>query len=187
MLMATTTAPMAPSGRARQKSRAALRQPPRSTTSGTSPRTARSTAITEPGAGTRALATPAPRRDHASWSFGSPIRAVPSSESDARVDPGVRQVNQEVHEDEDERDEHHERLRERVVAVGHRLDEEEAESVEVEHLLGDDEAAHEERELEGDHGEHRQHRVLERVPRQDQLVPQSLGPGRADVVLAQIG
>src|SRR5437867_11759507 len=106
MLMATTTAPMAPSGRARQKSRAALRQPPRSATSRTSPRTARSTAITEPGAGTRALATPAPRRDHALWSFGSPIRAAPSSESDARVDPGVRQVNHEAHADDDDAHDH---------------------------------------------------------------------------------
>src|SRR5256885_9826782 len=163
--MATTTAPMAPSGRARQKSRAARRQPPRSTTSGTSPRTARSTAITEPGAGA--------------------IRTVASPESYPRVDPGVRQVDQEVHEDEDERDEHHERLRERVVAVGHRLDEEETEPVEVEHLLGHDEPAHQERELERDHGEHRQHRVLERVAREDELLPESLAAGRADVVLSQ--
>src|SRR5438046_9120550 len=113
MLMATTTAPMAPSGRARQKSRAALRQPPRSTTSGTSPRTARSTAITEPGAGTRARATPAPRRDHALWSFGSPIRAAPSAESDGRADPGRHQVDHAVHAGEHQPDEHTDSLRAR--------------------------------------------------------------------------
>ena len=66
-----------------------------------------------------------------------------------------------------------------------RLHEEQPEAVEVEHLLGDDEAADEERELERDHREHRQHRVLQRVPRQHQPLHQPLGPRRADVVLAQ--
>ena len=43
---------------------------------------------------------------------------------------------------------HHQGLDQRVVAVGHRLDEEEPEAVQVEHLLGHHEAAEQEGELE---------------------------------------
>src|SRR6185503_11737745 len=61
---------------------------------------------------------------------------------DPRVEPGVHQVHQEVDDDEDGRHEEHQSLGERVVSVGHRLDEEEAEAVQVEHLLGHHEPAH---------------------------------------------
>jgi hypothetical protein len=51
----------------------------------------------------------------------------------------------------------HQGLGEGVVPVRHRLDEEEAEAVEVEDLLRHHETAHEEGELDAHHGEHRQH------------------------------
>ena len=47
---------------------------------------------------------------------------------DPRVEPGVHQVHQEVDDDEDGRHLEHQGLGERVVSVGHRLDEEEAEA-----------------------------------------------------------
>src|SRR5437870_13823416 len=115
MLMRTTTAPMAPSGRARQNSRTARRQPPRSATSGISPSAAGLTAIIAPGAGTRAVATPAPRRDHAYRSFPPAIRAVALPEPPSWDEPRVRHADQAVDEDEDERDQQHERLGERIV------------------------------------------------------------------------
>ena len=77
----------------------------------------------------------------------------------------------------DRRDQHDQGLGQRVVAVRDRLDEQQAEAVQVEHLLGDHEPAEQERELEADHGQHRQHRVLQRVAREDQLRPRA--PWRA--------
>src|SRR5438128_6078879 len=167
MLMRTTTAPMAPSGRARQNSRTARRQPPRSATSGISPSAAGLTAIIEPGAGTRAVATPAPRRDHAFRSFPPAIRAVALPEPYSGVDPGVRQVDQEVDEDEDERDQHHQRLGERVDLGGGGLNEKKNEPVKVEDLLGDDEPDQEKRELESEHGEQRQHGIITHMAQED--------------------
>src|SRR2546428_13015813 len=150
MLMRTTTAPMAPSGRARQNSKTARRQPPRSATSGISPSAAGLTAIIEPGAGTRAVATPAPRRDHAFRSFPPAIRAVALPEADPWVEPGVRQVNQEVDENEDERDQHHQRLGERVDLGGRRIIKKKTEPVQVKDLLGDDDHGQERREVQLD-------------------------------------
>src|SRR5213592_1802766 len=172
-----TAAPTAPSVRARQNSRVAASQ------RATAPGGAASTAS---GTGTRAMAmgcwqvrgAPRLRRGASErWGVwgggvGGARRAPPttldvSPVPDTRVDPRVADVHQEVHDDEHAGHEHDQRLDERVVTVRDRLHEEQPEAVEVEHLLGDDEAADEERELEGDHGEHGQHRVLERVPRED--------------------
>jgi hypothetical protein len=76
-------------------------------------------------------------------------------------------------------------LRERVVAARNRLDEQHAQAVQVEDLLGYHQPAEQERELEADDRQHRQDRVLQRVPRENQLEPQSLGARGADVILAQ--
>src|SRR5258706_3183513 len=62
---------------------------------------------------------------------------------DARVEPGVHQVDDEIDEDEDERREQHQALHHGVIALADRLDEQLADSVQVEHLLGDDQAADE--------------------------------------------
>src|SRR5712671_7608741 len=103
MLTTTTAAPIAPSGRLRQNSPTAASHRRRPVASGISAAASagRPIAIIPPGKGTRAVATPVPS----------------SPEPDSGVDPGVRQVDQEVDEDEDERHQHDERLRERVVAV----------------------------------------------------------------------
>src|SRR5262245_59689786 len=109
-----TAAPMAPSGCARQNSTVWTQKPRRGSTSG------------------RALAR--------SMGGLSAMSAVP----DPRVDPGVHDIHDEVHHDEEPRDDHDQRLDERVVPVGHRLHEQQAEPVEVEYLLGDHEPADEE-------------------------------------------
>ena len=105
--------------------------------------------------------------------------------ADARIEKAVKDVDRQVGEGEDADHDHHQGLGHVVVVVGDRLDEQLADTVEVEHLLGDDEAAHQERELDADDGDDRQQRVAQRVPAHDQLVKQSLGAGRAHIVLAQ--
>jgi hypothetical protein len=45
------------------------------------------------------------------------------------IEPGVEQVDQEVHENEDEGDEQDQRLSHRVVAMGDRFDEQHANAV----------------------------------------------------------
>src|SRR5688500_19185857 len=80
-----------------------------------------------------------------------------------RVEPGVAEIDQEVHQHEYHDDEHHQRLGHGVVIVDDGLDEELAEPVQVEYLLGDDQPAHEKCEFDADDGDHRQQRVLERM------------------------
>src|SRR5215470_18945412 len=139
-----TPPPIAPSGRMRQNSRTAPSQ--RLSVLGAAASIASGT-----GTGTRATA------------MGSPV-------PDARVDPCVPHVHQEVRDDEAAGHQHHQRLDQRVVAMGHRLYEQQSEAVQIEHLLGHDQAADQEGELERDDGQHRQHGVLERVARQDQAL-----------------
>src|SRR5262249_59326242 len=115
-------APMAPRVRRTQKSRTASAQPDRGGIVSTS--SARSM-----GGFSASVA----------WSW-SRARTGASAVPDARVEPRVGDVHQEVHDDEASGHQHDERLQERVVAVGDRLHEEQADAVEVEHLLGDDEA-----------------------------------------------
>src|SRR5438046_1492141 len=79
-----------------------------------------------------------------------PARSVVA---DPRIQHHVDHVDHEVDEDEDRREEQHQGLDERVVAVRDRVDEQLADAVEVEDLLGDDEAADEEREFEADDGD----------------------------------
>src|SRR5262245_60102694 len=97
------------------------------------------------------------RRDRVggSWSAtGSDrtaMREVPSAcVADARVEPRIGDVDDEVGEGEDGHHEHDQRLGHVVVVVGHRLDEQLAEPVEVEDLIGYDQTAHQERELDAD-------------------------------------
>ena len=99
----------------------------------------------------------------------------------ARRRPGRRQVGQ--HEGGD--DQHHQCLRHRVVLVLHGLHEEPANAVQIEHLLGDDEAADQKCRLDADQGHHRQQRVLQRVAVDDNPLDQALGPCGADIVFAQ--
>src|SRR5258708_32348600 len=65
---------------------------------------------------------------------GTRATAIDSPVPDARVDPRVADVHQEVHDDEAAGHHHDQRLDERVVAGRDRLHEEQPEPVEIEHL-----------------------------------------------------
>src|SRR4249920_1024694 len=58
-----------------------------------------------------------------------------------RIEIGVKQIDQQVHENKSERYQQHQGLGHGVIAVGDRLDEQHADAVQVKHLLGDDQSA----------------------------------------------
>src|SRR3990167_10675905 len=87
-------------------------------------------------------ATPASERLRSGSSSTSPATAARlgativiagslSREADARIEPGVEQVDHEIGDDEDDDDEHDQRLGQHVVLVLHRLDEQPADAVQV--------------------------------------------------------
>ena len=73
----------------------------------------------------------------------------------------------------------------RVVALVDRVEEEAAHAGQAEDLLDDHGAAEDLRDLEAEHGDHGDHRVLEAVLEHHHALAQPLGPGGAHVVLAQ--
>src|SRR5581483_3435206 len=92
----------------------------------------------------------------------------PSAQADAGIEQAVEQVHGEVHEHEDGGNEQHETLDQIEVAARGGVDEQLADAVDVEYLLGDDEPADQERELEAHHRHHGQHGVAQRVPAHDE-------------------
>src|ERR1041384_4841541 len=66
---------------------------------------------------------------------------------DTRVEHRVEQVDHEIDDDVEAGDQHHHRLDQREVVARHALYEQHAAAVEIEHLLGDDKPADQEREL----------------------------------------
>src|SRR5690242_5229798 len=105
--------------------------------------------------------TPGRRRARATPGTSTPSGLVAIAH--ARVEETVEHVHEEVREDHHDGDEHHQVLHDRVVAPEDRLHQEAGDPGEVEHGLGHHEAADEERELDADHGHHREDCVLERV------------------------
>ena len=85
----------------------------------------------------------------------------------------------------DHGDQHHEVLHDRIVAPADRLDQEAGDAGDVEHGLGDDQAADQERRLDADHGDDRQNGVLQRVMIIDRSLGGALGAGGADIILPQ--
>src|SRR5262245_19114528 len=102
----------------------------------------------------------------------------PSFVPDPRVEPRIDDVHHEVGEDEDRHHQHDQRLCHRVIVIAHGRDKQLAEPVEIEHLLGDHQAAHQECEFDADDGDHRQQRVSERMPPDDELLDEPLGARR---------
>src|SRR6266508_2632775 len=126
------------------------------------------------------------RRARAPACAGSatPTTARSAGIADARIEDAVQHVHDEVGHDHHDGDEHDEVLHDGVVAPEDGLDQEARHAGQVEHGLGDDETADQERELDTDDRHDRQDRVLERVAPDDVALPLALGPGRADVILA---
>jgi hypothetical protein len=115
---------------------------------------------------------------------GTPIAAGLTAITDSRVEDAVQHVHEEVREDHDDRDEHDEVLNHRIVPPQDRLHQEPRDAGQIEHGLGDHEPADEKRELDPDHGDDREQRVLEGVAPDDDAPGLSLRPRGPDVILA---
>src|SRR5919108_6546868 len=110
---------------------------------------------------------------------------VRSSIADPWIQIRIYQINEKIYEDKNKRSEQNQTLDHRVVALADRFDEELADAVQVEHLLGHHQAADEERKLNSDYRNHRKQRVFERMTDQHCPLPEPLGAGRANIVFAQ--
>src|SRR4030095_16986286 len=120
-----------------------------------------------------------------SWRIERSVDAITGSGiADARIEPGVAQIDEEVHEDEDHRVEEHEILHHDDVPLDQGGDEGAAEAGDAERLLHRHRAAqHEAQEHTGD-GDDGQERVGQGVAQDHRPLLGPLGARRAHVVFA---
>src|SRR5262245_53188153 len=104
---------------------------------------------------------------------------------DAWVEHHVHQIDQEIYEHDDDGDEHHQVLHDRVVTPADGLDEEACHAGDVEYRLGDDQSTNQERSLDADDRDHRQHRIAQCMLVVDGGFRSTLRTCSADVVLTQ--
>src|SRR5262245_41254880 len=112
---------------------------------------------------------------------------LPGLEVDARINPGVGEVRQQVHQQPDQRQNVKRGEYYRVVAVEHALEAEQADAVEREYGL-DQERAGKKRvhERAGEAGDHDQHGVAEDVPIEHLALGAALGARGEHVLLADL-
>src|SRR6266567_2431943 len=116
---------------------------------------------------------------------GGPSELLASRVSDPRIQHGVQEIHEEIHEDDDRDHEQVDALDHRVVALENRVEEKAAHARQLEDGLDDDGSAEDLRELYAEDGDHGDEGVLQTVLEDDHAFAQSLGPRRAYVVLAQ--
>src|SRR5437879_408540 len=104
---------------------------------------------------------------------------------DARIEDGIERVHRQVDQDDGGDDDEVDALDDRIVALGDRLEEETPEAGQAEDGLDDHGAAEDLRDLDAEHGQHRDEGVLQAVLEHDGPLAQPLGPRGADVVLTQ--
>src|ERR1044072_3550410 len=102
----------------------------------------------------------------ASWTEGgvATVAMAPtlSRQADARIEPAIEQIHEQVHEDEYGGNQQHQALHEVEIAARRGVNEDLADGVDVEGLLGDAEPADQECELQADHGDDGQHGIAQR-------------------------
>src|SRR5512147_1022628 len=104
---------------------------------------------------------------------------------DARVEHSIEQVNRKIDENVKSGNQHHHALNQRKIVARYTLDEQLSDAVEIEHLLGHDQAADQECEFEGYDGDRGQQRIPQRMARNDQFLLYALRSRSADIVLVQ--
>ena len=98
---------------------------------------------------------------------------------------GIGDVDQDVDGDHRSDQQHHHAFDDDQVALGDRLEHQPPEAGQVEDVLDDDRAGQQEGELQAEDGQHRDHRVAQRVAPQHRAPRHALGAGGADIVLAE--
>src|SRR5438094_8208059 len=101
---------------------------------------------------------------------------------DARIEPAVGDVRDEIKEDDEERPHHQDAHQERIVPREHRLYEEASDPRPGEDRLGDDRAGKEAREAERHDRHDGYERVLHGMPRQDDPLAAALCACRPDAI-----
>ncbi len=103
----------------------------------------------------------------------------------SRVQIGINQVDEKV-------EQHHAGSKKEVdsgdhwvVSVIEGIYQETTESRQVEDVLHDHRTPHQDRQLQADQGHHRDEGIFDGVPDNHDPLPESLGPGGADIVLAE--
>ncbi len=110
---------------------------------------------------------------------------VPLLVLDSWIQVGVEEVDEQVGRHDHGGKEEVDPGDQRVVPVGKRIDHQPSQARDGKHLLHDHRAADEDRQLQTDERHHRDQRVLDGVPEDDQALSESLGPGCTDVILPE--
>src|SRR6266508_4094634 len=116
------------------------------------------------------------------WS-AMPLRRERSGVSDPRVQVGVDDVDDQVHQGDGEGDDHGDGQDRRQVALEHRVDRPLADALEVEDRLGDHRASQQRAQVQADQVHHRGEAGAHAVLEDDLPLRQPFDPGGADVVL----
>src|SRR5256885_8984745 len=109
----------------------------------------------------------------------------PSAEPDARIEIRVEDVHDQVRQDVADGEEEHHALDDEEIPAEDGVDHQPADTGQGKERLGDDGVAEEAADLESDHGDDGDERVLEGVLGNDHSLAEALGLRRAHVVLAQ--
>src|SRR5690606_34198555 len=102
-----------------------------------------------------------------------------------RIDEGGDDVGQQVAQHDGGGRHHRDPHDDRNVNALDRLPGQLADAGPAEHAFHDDQPAHEDADVDADHGDDRQDRVRQGMADQDATAGQALGAGGADVILAQ--
>ena len=105
-------------------------------------------------------------------------------ELDSRIEPGVEEIDQEVHQDDEAGGDDQDAQQQRQVALDDRLDREPTEARHRKDALDDDAAAEKRSTLQPQHGHHREERVARHVAENEAAARNALRPRGADEVAA---
>ncbi len=107
------------------------------------------------------------------------------SKPNPRIEPGVAEVDDDIdHQDKDGRIDV-DAGNDGIVPNLNRIDDQPADAGQAEDVFHYHRPTNQDRELQTDHGDHRDQRILQHVPRHHHPFPEALGPSSPDVVRSE--
>src|SRR5215469_12960244 len=133
---------------------------------------------------------PSRNRGRATASEEAPVSSIVAmahlfDQPDARIDPGIEKVDQQVDQDDHDPRLHHDPLHQRKIALEYPLVEKPADAGPSKDHLDDDCGVDHHDEVDAGQCQYRDQRVFEGVNRNDDVARQSLQSGELDVFAAQ--